>query len=45
MKIRKSALTGNNTHLARNDAINTAAIEGGQFYIMTISNWDTVFAG
>jgi hypothetical protein len=31
--------------VAKKDAINTATIEGGQFYIMTISNWDTVFAG
>ena len=30
---------------ARKEAINTATIEGGQFYIMTISNWDTVFSG
>jgi hypothetical protein len=30
---------------ARKDAINTATIEGGQYYIMTISNWDTVFSG
>ena len=25
--------------------INTATVEGGQFYVMTISNWDTVFNG
>jgi hypothetical protein len=36
-------LAGRNT--AKKDAINTATIEGGQYYIMTISNWDTVFNG
>jgi hypothetical protein len=30
---------------ARKEAINTATIEGGQYYIMTISNWDAVFSG
>jgi secreted PhoX family phosphatase len=30
---------------ARKEAINTATIEGGQYYIMTISNWDAVFTG
>ena len=36
-------LAGRNA--ARKDAINIATIEGGQYYIMTISNWDTVFNG
>ena len=31
--------------VAKLEAINTATVEGGQFYIMTISNWDTVFNG
>lgn len=26
-------------------AIDNASVEGGQFYVMTISNWDTVFNG
>ena len=26
-------------------AIDTKTIEGGQYYVMTISNWDTVFNG
>ena len=26
-------------------AINTATVEGGQFYVMTISDWDAVFKG
>ena len=30
---------------AKKDAVNTATVEGGQFYVMTISNWDTVFNG
>jgi len=30
---------------AKKEAINTATVEGGQFYVMTISNWDTVFSG
>jgi hypothetical protein len=30
---------------AKKEAINTATVEGGQFYIMTISNWDTMFNG
>jgi hypothetical protein len=30
---------------AKKEAINTATVEGGQFYVMTISNWDTVFNG
>ena len=30
---------------AKKDAINNATIEGGQYYVMTISNWDTVFNG
>jgi hypothetical protein len=29
----------------KKNAINTATIEGGQYYIMTISNWDAVFNG
>ena len=36
-------LAGRST--AKKDAINTATVEGGQFYVMTISNWDTVFNG
>jgi len=28
---------------ARKEAINVATIEGGQYYIMTVSDWDTVF--
>jgi hypothetical protein len=36
-------LAGRNS--AKKDAINAATIEGGQYYIMTISNWDTVFNG
>jgi len=36
-------LAGRNA--AKKDAINTATIEGGQYYIMTISDWDTVFNG
>ena len=36
-------LAGRNA--ARKEAINTATVEGGQFYVMTISNWDTVFNG
>lgn len=30
---------------AKKDAINTATVEGGQYYIMTISDWDAVFNG
>jgi secreted PhoX family phosphatase len=30
---------------AKKDAVNAATVEGGQFYVMTISNWDTVFNG
>jgi hypothetical protein len=30
---------------AKKAEINTATVEGGQFYVMTISNWDTVFNG
>ena len=30
---------------AKKEEINTATVEGGQFYVMTISNWDTVFKG
>jgi hypothetical protein len=30
---------------SKKDAINTATVEGGQYYVMTISNWDTVFNG
>jgi len=30
---------------ATKTAIDTKTIEGGQFYVMTISNWDTVFNG
>jgi hypothetical protein len=30
---------------AKKEAINTATVEGGQFYVMTISNWDTLFNG
>jgi hypothetical protein len=30
---------------AKKAAIDTATIEGGQYYVMTISNWDTVFNG
>ena len=29
---------------AKKSMIDKAAIEGGQYYVMTISNWDTVFA-
>ena len=36
-------LAGRNA--AKKDAINAATIEGGQYYVMTISNWDTVFNG
>lgn len=36
-------LAGRNA--AKKAAINTATVEGGQFYVMTISNWDTVFNG
>jgi hypothetical protein len=36
-------LAGRNA--AKKEAINTATVEGGQFYVMTISNWDTVFNG
>jgi hypothetical protein len=36
-------LAGRNA--AKKEAINTATVEGGQFYVMTISNWDTVFTG
>jgi hypothetical protein len=36
-------LAGRNA--AKKDAINTATIEGGQYYIMTISDWDAVFSG
>jgi hypothetical protein len=28
---------------AKKDAINTKTVEGGQFYVMTISDWDAVF--
>ncbi len=28
---------------AKKAAINTATVEGGQFYFMTISDWDAVF--
>ena len=31
--------------IAKKEAINTATVEGGQFYVMTISDWDTVFNG
>ena len=30
---------------AKKDAINTATIEGGQYYIMTITDWNAVFTG
>ncbi len=30
---------------AKKAEINTATVEGGQFYVMTISNWDKVFNG
>jgi hypothetical protein len=30
---------------ATKTAIDTKTIEGGQYYVMTISNWDTVFNG
>ena len=30
---------------AKKEAINTATVEGGQFYVMTISDWDVVFNG
>jgi len=30
---------------AKKDAINAATVEGGQYYVMTISNWDAVFNG
>jgi len=30
---------------AKKDAVNAATVEGGQYYVMTISNWDTVFNG
>ncbi len=30
---------------AKKDAINTATIEAGQYYLMTISDWDAVFNG
>jgi len=30
---------------AKKDAINTATIEAGQYYLMTISDWDVVFNG
>ena len=30
---------------AKKEEINTETVEGGQFYVMTISNWDTVFKG
>ncbi len=30
---------------AKKDAVNAATLEGGQYYVMTISNWDTVFNG
>jgi hypothetical protein len=30
---------------AKKEAINTATVEGGQFYVMTISDWDAVFNG
>ena len=36
-------LAGRNA--AKKEAINTATIEGGQYYIMTISDWDAVFSG
>jgi len=36
-------LAGRNA--AKKAAINTATVEGGQFYVMTISNWDAVFNG
>jgi hypothetical protein len=36
-------LVGRNA--AKKEAINTATVEGGQYYVMTISNWDTVFNG
>lgn len=28
---------------AKKDAINTATVEGGQYYLMTISDWDAIF--
>lgn len=34
-------LVGRNA--AKKDAINTKTVEGGQFYVMTISDWDAVF--
>ena len=34
-------LAGRNA--ARKEALNIATIEGGQYYIMTVSNWDAVF--
>jgi hypothetical protein len=30
---------------AQKEAIDLKTVEGGQFYVMTISNWDTVFNG
>ena len=36
-------LAGRNA--AKKDAINAATIEGGQYYIMTIPNWEAVFNG
>jgi len=32
-------------NVAQKEAINLKTVEGGQFYVMTISNWDTVFNG
>lgn len=34
-------LVGRNS--GKKDAINAATVEGGQYYVMTISNWDVVF--
>jgi hypothetical protein len=41
--VARPDLAGRST--AKKDAINTATVEGGQFYVMTISNWDSVFNG
>ena len=41
--VARPDLAGRNAD--KKNAINTATVEGGQFYVMTISNWDTVFNG
>jgi hypothetical protein len=41
--VARPDLVGRNA--AKKEAINTATVEGGQYYVMTISNWDTVFNG